>query len=76
LYHKSPSYLEARGVYLDIAGPHLDGSISSLLKSGAYLMSNFLRPSWLGGTPRKYKFLSMAPSVSCLFRSRVMSYLS
>ncbi|GAA5928890.1 NAD(P)-dependent alcohol dehydrogenase [Sporobolomyces koalae] len=59
LYHHSPAYLAKTGVYLDIAGPHLDGSFGSLVRSGTYLLSNLLRPSWLGGTPRKYKFVSM-----------------
>ncbi|GAA6010794.1 hypothetical protein JCM11491_002949 [Sporobolomyces phaffii] len=62
LYHKSPSYLSAKGVYIDIAGPHLDGSVSSLLRAGAYLISSLFRPSWLGGVKRKYKFISMSPT--------------
>lgn len=62
LYHNCATYLSAKGLYIDIAGPHLDGSISSLLKAGAYLMSSLLRPSWLGGVNRKYKFYGMNPT--------------
>ncbi|GAA5960749.1 hypothetical protein JCM3765_007319 [Sporobolomyces pararoseus] len=62
LYHNSPSYLSPKATYIDIAGRHLDNSIMSLIKAGLYMMSNLLRPSWLGGVPRKYKFYLMAPS--------------
>ncbi|GAA5885054.1 hypothetical protein JCM16303_006381 [Sporobolomyces ruberrimus] len=64
LYRSSPSFLVNKGGYIDIAGSHLDGSVSSIIKSAAYMGSNMLRPSFLGGVSRKYTFYTMAPTVA------------
>ncbi|GAA5907861.1 NAD(P)-dependent alcohol dehydrogenase [Sporobolomyces salmoneus] len=63
LYHNSPSYLSSDGQYIDIAGRDLDGKIVSVLKAAFYLFRNLLQPTWLGGTPRNYKFVPMSPSL-------------
>ncbi|GAA6061286.1 hypothetical protein JCM10212_004692 [Sporobolomyces blumeae] len=59
LYHASEGFLKKSGVYLDIAGPHLDGTISNLVYAAWYVVSSLARPKWLGGVARKYKFVSM-----------------
>ncbi|GJN89375.1 hypothetical protein Rhopal_002355-T1 [Rhodotorula paludigena] len=61
LYPKSPRYLKPKGHFLDIAGPHMDGSIWSLLSSAVVFAGRLARPRILGGTPRKYVFAMMEP---------------
>lgn len=62
-------WLQEKGHYIDIAGPHIDGSFMNLVKAGSYLMSSLLRPSWAGGVPRKYKFVGMQPTVGPLSKA-------
>ncbi|GAA5942609.1 hypothetical protein JCM3775_003655 [Rhodotorula graminis] len=56
LYYKSPTYLKPSGIYVDVAGPHIDGSIGSLLRASVDFANRLLRPKMLGGVPRKYTF--------------------
>ena len=44
----------------------------NLVRAGAYLMSSLLRPSYLGGVPRKYKFVGMQPTVRSPFLSHTL----
>ncbi|KAI5475186.1 hypothetical protein MNV49_001839 [Pseudohyphozyma bogoriensis] len=56
LYHASPAYLKPEGVYVDIAArAKLDG-VLDVVKLVAGMVNKNLRPTWLGGTPRKYVF--------------------
>ncbi|GAA5898782.1 hypothetical protein JCM8208_005394 [Rhodotorula glutinis] len=56
LYYKSPAYLKPSGIYVDVAGPHIDGSVGSLLRASVDFANRLLRPKMLGGVPRKYTF--------------------
>jgi NADPH:quinone reductase-like Zn-dependent oxidoreductase len=49
LYNKSPSFLKEDGVYVNI-GDFTHGLWVTLF----YWIMNYLRPVWLGGTPRKF----------------------
>lgn len=44
------------------AGPHLEGTLRSLLSAGVDLASRFLLPTFLGGKPVKYIFFMLNPS--------------
>ncbi|GAA6027124.1 hypothetical protein JCM8097_002410 [Rhodosporidiobolus ruineniae] len=59
LYRRSPEFLAPEGIFLDIAGPPLE---AGLFSAGIELVNRTLRPSWLGGTPRKYHFGMMKPT--------------
>ncbi|CAK7567240.1 MAG: zinc ion binding [Sporothrix epigloea] len=54
LFLKSPTYLTPRGAMLCIVGKGL--------MAVPYTLRNRLLPSFLGGTPRAYRLLGMAPS--------------
>ncbi|BGP40067.1 hypothetical protein JCM10449v2_004025 [Rhodotorula kratochvilovae] len=56
LYYQSAAYLKPDGIFVDVAGPHMDGSLSSLLRAGADFANRLARPKILGGVPRKYTF--------------------
>ncbi|TNY19976.1 hypothetical protein DMC30DRAFT_411866 [Rhodotorula diobovata] len=62
LYYKSPAYLKPTGHYVDVAGPHMDGSLGSLLRGGFDFANRLLRPKLLGGVPRQYTFGMMTTS--------------
>lgn len=52
-FRRSPSYLQASGKFLSIVG-RAQGIYSFLMHQ--------VRPTMLGGTPRSYKILGLAPS--------------
>ena len=55
LYAASPSYLQPDGIYLDIAGAvHIMDDVKSALTTIFGMINRTLRPTFLGGTPRKY----------------------
>ena len=56
LYKASPSFLKARAKYISI------GSMGGLSKVFNQRINNELRPTWLGGTPRKWMFVAAEPS--------------
>ncbi|GAA5851721.1 hypothetical protein JCM9279_004383 [Rhodotorula babjevae] len=56
VWRKCPKYLEPDGIYVDVAGPHMDGGIGPLLGGMVDMMGRNLRPGFLGGVPRKYVF--------------------
>jgi NADPH:quinone reductase-like Zn-dependent oxidoreductase len=49
LYEKSPSFLKEDGVYVNI-GDFTHGLLVTIF----YCIMNYLRPVWLGGTPRRW----------------------
>jgi hypothetical protein len=49
LYEKSPSFLKEDGVYVNI-GDFTHGMLATVY----HWIVNYLRPVWLGGTPRKW----------------------
>jgi NADPH:quinone reductase-like Zn-dependent oxidoreductase len=53
LFRRSPSYLQPNGKFLSIVG-RAQGIYSFLMHQ--------VRPTMLGGTPRSYKILGLAPS--------------
>ncbi|GAA5867278.1 hypothetical protein JCM8547_003145 [Rhodosporidiobolus lusitaniae] len=62
LYYQSARFLSPKGVFVDIAGPHMDGSASSLLTASLDFAHRLFRPTWLGGVPRRYVFGMMKPT--------------
>jgi NADPH:quinone reductase-like Zn-dependent oxidoreductase len=55
LYGTSPAYLQPDGIYLDIAGAlHIFDNVMSALTTVAGMLNRTMRPTVLGGTPRKY----------------------
>jgi NADPH:quinone reductase-like Zn-dependent oxidoreductase len=56
MYKASPSFLKARGKYINV------GSMGGLSKVFYQRVNNELRPTWLGGTPRKWMFMAAEPS--------------
>ena len=64
LFKASPSFLKARGKYINV------GSMGGLLKVFYQRVNNEFRPTWLGGTPRKWMFLASAPSSKTLEQLR------
>ncbi|BGO94128.1 hypothetical protein NBRC10512_006950 [Rhodotorula toruloides] len=62
LYYKSPKFLKKDGHFVDIAGPHFESTFTSILGAGIDLINRNLRPAFLGGVPRKYKFGMMKPA--------------
>jgi len=55
LYAASPSYLQPDGIYLDIAGAvHIMDDVKSAITTILGMLNRTLRPTFLGGTPRKY----------------------
>ncbi|GAA6015355.1 hypothetical protein JCM10207_008960 [Rhodosporidiobolus poonsookiae] len=61
LYPQSPRFLAPKGTFVDIVGPPLDGTALSLVSAIGFFFARSVRPAWLGGTPRTYKFLFMQP---------------
>ncbi|KPV75591.1 uncharacterized protein RHOBADRAFT_44098 [Rhodotorula graminis WP1] len=56
VWRKCPKYLKSDGIYVDVAGAHMDGGIGPLLSGMLDMMGRNLRPGFLGGVPRKYVF--------------------
>ncbi|KAI1872022.1 uncharacterized protein JN550_004225 [Neoarthrinium moseri] len=54
LFTKSPAYLQPKGKFIEIVGGRTQGILPFIM--------NQLRPVILGGTPRNYKILGLAPS--------------
>ena len=54
LYAASPSYLQPDGIYLDIAGAAHIHDMKSAIKTILGMLNRTLRPTFLGGTPRKH----------------------
>ena len=55
LYAASPSYLQPDGIYLDVAGAvHIMDNVKSALTTIFGMINRALRPTFLGGTPRRY----------------------
>ncbi|GAA5887334.1 hypothetical protein JCM5296_007102 [Sporobolomyces johnsonii] len=62
LYHKCPKYLAKGGLYLDLVVPHnTQGSPAEIVFAVFTMCARLARPTWLGGVPRKYKFVAMRP---------------
>ncbi|GAA5918188.1 hypothetical protein JCM1841_005293 [Sporobolomyces salmonicolor] len=60
LYHKCPKYLAKGGLYLDLVVPHnTSGSPAELVFAVVTMFGRFVRPTWLGGVPRRYKFIAV-----------------
>jgi NADPH:quinone reductase-like Zn-dependent oxidoreductase len=59
LYAACPAFLKPGGIYLDIAGNAHINDLSSALGSLVSTANRLFRPSWLGGTERTYKSLSL-----------------
>ncbi|KIH87973.1 hypothetical protein SPBR_05141 [Sporothrix brasiliensis 5110] len=55
LFVGSPGYLRAEGATLNI------GALEGVFRVTGNLLSNMLRPVWLGGVPRRYIFFSSPP---------------
>lgn len=53
LYINSPKYLREGGVFVNI-GDYTNGT----LKTAFHWILNYIRPTWLGGTPRKFVMFS------------------
>ncbi|KWU41785.1 NAD(P)-binding protein [Rhodotorula sp. JG-1b] len=67
LYHQSPHYLKKKGIFVDVVGPqhHLIGhGYLGLVRALGDVLNRTVRPTLLGGTPRKYKFVLMKPTRS------------
>ncbi|SCZ98587.1 BZ3500_MvSof-1268-A1-R1_Chr3-1g05482 [Microbotryum saponariae] len=57
LHKDSPKFLKADGPgYIDIAGPHMTGTVMSTIGSLSSILYRTAWPRLLGGTPRKYRF--------------------
>ena len=59
LYDASPSFLKPEGQYVTISLDVHGVSTLRTAKLTASLVSNFVRPTFLGGTARKFKMFSM-----------------
>ncbi|BGP56222.1 hypothetical protein JCM8202_005775 [Rhodotorula sphaerocarpa] len=65
LYAQSPKYLVKKGVFTDVVGPQhlmLGHGYLGLVRALGDVLNRTVRPAFLGGTPRKYKFIMMQPS--------------
>ena len=55
LYVASPAYLQPEGIFLDVAGAvHIMDNVKSALTTVVGIINRTVRPTFLGGTPRKY----------------------
>jgi hypothetical protein len=55
LYAASPAYLQPEGIFLDVAGAvHIMDNVKSALTTVVGIINGTVRPTFLGGTPRKY----------------------
>ncbi|KAK6070136.1 hypothetical protein SCUP234_06894 [Seiridium cupressi] len=54
MFTKSPAYLQPKGKFIEIVPGRTQGMLPFIM--------NQLRPVYLGGTPRQYKILGLAPS--------------
>lgn len=73
LYEHSPEYLNEGKVFLDMAAKHpVDRAwkYSDLLPFIANQIKNTLWPTFLGGVPRNYVFISATPDLSTLQKVR------
>jgi NADPH:quinone reductase-like Zn-dependent oxidoreductase len=52
----SPAFLAPHGMYVDVAGSAEIDGLWSTLCARARVAIRALRPAWLGGTARKYRF--------------------
>lgn len=59
LYYACPAFLKPDGMYVDIAGKATQKTFVEQLGFAWHLVNRTLRPRWLGGTPRKYKFMML-----------------
>lgn len=55
LYPSSPAYLTPTGIFVDICVMAVPKETGGQVRSFVRLMEWTWRPSWLGGTPRRYK---------------------
>jgi len=55
LYPSSPAYLKPAGFFVDICAMATPKETGGRVQSFARLLGRTWRPSWLGGTPRRYK---------------------
>ena len=55
LYPSSPAYLNPTGIFVDICVMAVPKETGGQVRSFVRLMERTWRPSWLGGTPRRYK---------------------
>ncbi|KAF8061553.1 hypothetical protein FPV67DRAFT_1704135 [Lyophyllum atratum] len=59
LYTHSPAYLAPNGIFISTGPMPKNTSASELWKVVKTVFAAFLTPTWLGGTPRKYKVFMM-----------------
>lgn len=55
LYPSSPAYLNPAGIFVDICAMATAKETGGQVRSFVRLLERTWRPSWLGGTPRRYK---------------------
>ena len=55
LYPASPAYLKPAGIVVDICAMAMPEAAGARVRSFARVLDRTWRPSWLGGTPRRYK---------------------
>lgn len=58
IYHASPAFLKPEGKYIDIAGSASMKGAKDIGWVILGMLNKLVRPTWLGGTPRKYEFHS------------------
>ncbi|GAA5824063.1 hypothetical protein JCM11251_001506 [Rhodosporidiobolus azoricus] len=61
LYNESAKYLSFNGVFIDIAGPPFQHTLTSLISAVGTFASRLALPAFLGGVPRKYVFGMFKP---------------
>lgn len=61
MYTHSPAYLAPNGIFLSV-GPQPDFSLRGAVTVFKMIWQLFLRPTWLGGTKRKYQIMQMEHS--------------
>ena len=83
LYPASPAYLKPAGILVDICAMAMPEAAGARVRSFARVLERTWRPSWLGGTPRRYKAavllghisvrrrFSFGYSIYCLLESRL-----
>ncbi|KAG2175689.1 hypothetical protein INT43_001336 [Umbelopsis isabellina] len=73
LYTESPAYLANDKLFLNMAIAHprgRDWRVSDILRFAGQQLQNTCVPTWLGGTNRRYKFISATPWRATLERVR------
>lgn len=55
MYENSPRYLKSTGIYINV------GNSGGTFRTFLATLKNYLLPTFLGGTPRKFLMLSIKP---------------